>query len=376
MSRCIETFPEIFYNTAQTRFWLANDKKFYNKFQALSHDKNVSFHVHDDEFSTVERKKYDLDELLKQRAIQLRNNFDYIRIWYSGGKDSLTVIDSFLNAGCKIDEIATILTSPIENPYSTCDIEYTVAEKDLADRGLTRNFYRSNLSHYEKIYLHTESFFEKISHGNAFLRTSRPNAIYTLWPELLKQTNCGMSVAEIGGDQRPTLHKKDGQTWFYFLDTQMNHLGAGNFEDFFVSGDMPELLIAQAQGLSKYLDSVARDENEWNYYASIDKMPNLESSLSRAKAYGRTLPSHIILTSNVFGKAHQNLKYFNYKHQCAAGELNSSPAGQKVLLAYDAQLKKLQNKYQFDSAIFPVGSYTVFHNLDNNSTADNREIIV
>jgi hypothetical protein len=47
-----------------------------------------------------------LKELYRQRAQQIREKYDYVVIWYSGGADSFNVLDSFLSNGIKVDEIA------------------------------------------------------------------------------------------------------------------------------------------------------------------------------------------------------------------------------------------------------------------------------
>lgn len=47
-----------------------------------------------------------LDELYRQRAQQIRDNYDYIVLWYGGGPDGWCVLDTFLKNHIKIDEIA------------------------------------------------------------------------------------------------------------------------------------------------------------------------------------------------------------------------------------------------------------------------------
>ncbi len=47
-----------------------------------------------------------LEELYKQRAQQIRDSYDYIVVWYSGGADSWCVLDSFIKNDIKVDEIA------------------------------------------------------------------------------------------------------------------------------------------------------------------------------------------------------------------------------------------------------------------------------
>tara|TARA_R110000822_G_scaffold243760_1_gene372601 strand:- start:712 stop:1851 length:1140 start_codon:yes stop_codon:yes gene_type:complete len=53
-------------------------------------------------------------ELYKQRAIQIREQNEYVRIWASGGADSTSVIHTFHEAGVQPDELATYMQYPGE----------------------------------------------------------------------------------------------------------------------------------------------------------------------------------------------------------------------------------------------------------------------
>jgi hypothetical protein len=54
----------------------------------------------------------DIRELYKKRAVQIREQNEYVRIWASGGADSTNVIHAFHNAGVQPDEIATYMQYP------------------------------------------------------------------------------------------------------------------------------------------------------------------------------------------------------------------------------------------------------------------------
>jgi len=47
-----------------------------------------------------------LDELYRRRAQQIRDNYDYVVLWYSGGADSWCMLNAFIENDIKIDEIA------------------------------------------------------------------------------------------------------------------------------------------------------------------------------------------------------------------------------------------------------------------------------
>lgn len=51
-----------------------------------------------------------LKELYKTRAQAIRDSYDYIVLWYSGGADSRCVLDAFIENDIKIDEIANFVS--------------------------------------------------------------------------------------------------------------------------------------------------------------------------------------------------------------------------------------------------------------------------
>jgi len=60
-----------------------------------------------------------LDELYKQRALELREQYDYLVLFYSGGYDSANMLHAFLDNGIKIDEICRI-----DSKYDTTSHRY------------------------------------------------------------------------------------------------------------------------------------------------------------------------------------------------------------------------------------------------------------
>lgn len=70
----------------------------------------VKWHFNDDVLNSYDwtcSNNLDLDKLYRQRAEQLRNTYDYLVLFYSGGSDSQTVLDIFIKYNIHIDEIAT-----------------------------------------------------------------------------------------------------------------------------------------------------------------------------------------------------------------------------------------------------------------------------
>ena len=98
----------------QLGFYKVGDLRFYGKFDAVKVMENtgqhLTFHYHDEAFAShdwTREPQASLEELYRQRAQQLREQYDYLVICYSGGADSDNILDSFVNNGIPVDEILT-----------------------------------------------------------------------------------------------------------------------------------------------------------------------------------------------------------------------------------------------------------------------------
>jgi hypothetical protein len=93
-------------------YYTVGDKVFYSKSQVLTEStKNGQYphwHFNHDTFRSIDttmEPNVDIRLLYKMRAIQLREKYDYLRLEFSGGSDSATVLMSFINNGIHLDEI-------------------------------------------------------------------------------------------------------------------------------------------------------------------------------------------------------------------------------------------------------------------------------
>ena len=70
-----------------------------------------------------------LGELYRQRAQQLRDEYDYLVLWFSGGADSTNILNSFVNNSIKLDEVASYVNyEATKDSYSWLNAEiYHVA---------------------------------------------------------------------------------------------------------------------------------------------------------------------------------------------------------------------------------------------------------
>ena len=119
----------ITFNPDKFGFYKVGHKTTYSKFEAVEWSKRspdkLEWDFNRNVFDAIDWKKEpdgDLWEMYKERARQIRAAYDYVVLWYSGGSDSHNMLCAWIEAGCKIDEIATTwnyeATGDYQNHYN------------------------------------------------------------------------------------------------------------------------------------------------------------------------------------------------------------------------------------------------------------------
>ena len=102
-------------------YYLVDHEKIYSKLYALkkaqnmvSADQSIWGHVKFKNYIDHKGPEPDqkIRQLYKARAIQIREQNEFVRIWASGGADSTNVLHAFVEAGVKPDEVATYMQYP------------------------------------------------------------------------------------------------------------------------------------------------------------------------------------------------------------------------------------------------------------------------
>ena len=108
---------------------------YYDKSSALDaalvnqdYNPHIRFNFNDHVFSKIDwetEPDISITDLYKMRAQQLRDEYDYLILMYTGGSDSREVLYSFLNNGVFLDEVVTVHpTALLENTPVIADINH------------------------------------------------------------------------------------------------------------------------------------------------------------------------------------------------------------------------------------------------------------
>ena len=93
-------------------YYIVGDHAFYLKYDAMVHSTSTGIPIQwNFNYATfakqvaAPRQYAPILDLYKRRAQQLRDTYDYVILAYSGGADSQTILDAFLDNDIKLDEI-------------------------------------------------------------------------------------------------------------------------------------------------------------------------------------------------------------------------------------------------------------------------------
>ena len=275
-------------------FYRIADFKFYSKLEAMEMHAQTGIHPHWDfneaVFSSMDWTQEPvetLEDLYCQRAQQLRNEYDHLVLWYSGGADSDNVLHSFINNDIKLDEVASFvnyeatkekinfLNAEIYEVASEKILQAKLKQPDLTHRIVdlcqpTIDEFQNKESKFDWIY-----HFHSIITVNAVARQRLPLAVKE-WRDMFEQ---GKKVGFIFGAEKPRISQtSSGNYVFKFLDVLDTMVSAGaqirndpwdNPEFFYWTPDCPKIVIKQAHILKKYL-KYADTTSHWMTETKVD----------------------------------------------------------------------------------------------------------
>jgi hypothetical protein len=251
-------------------YWKSGDKKFINKHQALAdaakHNISVQYVFFDHVWQNFDRSllgKYSLKDLYRQRAQQLRDKYDYLILYFSGGADSYNVLRSFLDNGIKLDEVCIkwcndSLTANTEiyrpNQKETSATNY-LSEWDYAIKPVLEWLGQ----HHSDVKIEVvdwfknrdtntiETAFNLVNHWHDV----EVNSLAVWSPSENKLLEKGTSVGSIYGVDKPCIFFMDDSSYMYFPDgaTTMGTPNPNNIfgtEYFYWAHELPELTFEMA----------------------------------------------------------------------------------------------------------------------------------
>jgi hypothetical protein len=257
-----------------------NPTAYSSKPQALMHATRVNtwmeWNFNEESFNKVNwslEPAENLDQLYYQRALQLRQTYDYIILNYSGGSDSKTILDTFLKNNIRIDEILVrwpkkgsekIYTPNAidyvpENVYSEWDLVILPDLQRIATQHpnikITVWDYTEEVEKYYKD-------IDWITKVNGEHLNPAQIGRYAMGMDIHKRIlDRGKKVGHIHGLDKPRVAHENGKFYCFFLDSVANLSGimyddsvdVMNVQElFYWTPDFPKIVAKQAHIIARF----------------------------------------------------------------------------------------------------------------------------
>ena len=183
------------------------------------------------------QRNMDLQSHAVKRLQMLREKYDYIRLWYSGGKDSHCILEWAKQAGIVFDEIA-VLEHDEHVLFCNEEIKSLKISKDLYHKLTWINVNEQILDY---VYKNKEWW----QHSTVFsiLAVMELDVFNRYVTPSLKELDIPNNLCDITGGITPTIFYKDG--WKFFLNEySCSNMNYSHCENFLVNDSYPEIYEA------------------------------------------------------------------------------------------------------------------------------------
>jgi hypothetical protein len=257
---------------AKNGYYTVGDKNFNFKFNALMYasktQQPVEWHFGGAQYAALDWQTalpMDIKSLYRLRAQQLRNQYNYLILCFSGGSDSTNILQSFIHNNIHLDEI--ICDWPLEHTsnwsVSNDPSPYNhISEWELAIRPML-NYVQTHHPEIkititdttEDLSIEDHEHALTISHMGPYQSTKRYQNVCQRYSEVYEKNS---SAAIIMGCDKPCVFIDknvfcvtliDKHCFFKTSNVPVNR----TVEYFYWASDMPEILRQQAHMIYQYL---------------------------------------------------------------------------------------------------------------------------
>lgn len=262
--------------------YTVKDKTFRDKLEAIIYasqkglgPESLTWDYYSDifkSFDITQEPEGSLDFFYKERANQIREQYDYVVLFSSGGADSVQMCESFLSNGIMVDEI--VASAPISGLSNwKCDDKNTSPENTVSETFLAQLPHLKDLAAKYSVKITINDYFKTIlnyKESEWLLKSSdwmHPTALsrFTLneFEHIRKLAESGKKIAMVYGLDKPKLYLNNEGTKFYlaFLDFVLNTMippfdeNYNNIDTlaFYWTPEFPLLPIKQAHVMAKFV---------------------------------------------------------------------------------------------------------------------------
>lgn len=377
--------PEVYWSV--TRYDTGQKTVFRSKNRALIYQQSINvpsqvfFHFYEKPFSLVkfdQEPHQSLSELLRLRAIELRDTYKYLRLWVSGGSDSMTALHAFVSNNIFVDEIVMHIYDNdsinatrrfAKTPIIDVAIPFLHQWKNQLERTKI-TMYRSDLSTLAGWHVSPDVTGD-VHHLDGFDLLGVQFRLPTTGAMLMIADPPGDKWCDILGGAKTRICRRNGRWYAYVVDMQLlSSMMATTTEDFFVSKHRPWLFVKTAHTLRKFFQSLDLDDAAVDRWCSI-RDPNNHRLQQYNQAIGRlVLPSSSYVKTGPGGE-------FEPGTDDESWNTITSHQGQKIFDIYNHNRKHLVESFDYlwnknstghaDPKLGAPGYFSKFYCLDDGT---------
>jgi hypothetical protein len=232
--------------------------------ESSRYNSDIKYFYHDGVWAGFDRTKLGkipLNNLYKQRAEQLRDNYDYLILYYSGGSDSHNILKTFIDNDIKLDEVCVkwpkaLMGDKLYTPNNVDDSSKNYwSEWDYCVKPILE-WLAHNKPHIKitiKDYMDEScldidtKFIQHKNHG--FKAGILLNSVIS--DTEIKFLNTSKTVGHIYGIDKPLIILNDNNLYMCFVDKAMASVVRSQYNDnsaepFYWTPDFPEIAYEQA----------------------------------------------------------------------------------------------------------------------------------
>lgn len=257
-----------------------------------------------DSLEWTKEPETDLWTMYKLRARQIREAYDYVVLFYSGGSDSHNILHAWLDAGLKIDEIATTwnyeATGDKQNHYNAEITNVVLPDiKTLKDAGHEFKFRLIDISQF---CIDLFDVWVNEFDYNVNFHFSPNNPAKHLFRDKIQDYKnliaSGKKVCFVWGKEKPNLRYGDGSHYFEFCDNIDNAVGPyvqrkyhqGWYDElFYWTPDFPLIPVKQSHVILNYIEHAPESD-----FAERTKPSQIHNAYS--KKYNKYLKEEVLKT--------------------------------------------------------------------------------
>ena len=214
-------------------YFSVGNQNLYSKLDAIKLSavtgEKIQWHYNDEVFSkqnwTTEPEK-DIRTMYRERAQAIRDRFDYVVVMFSGGADSTTVMDSFIDNNIPVDEVFMhqwIKYQPDgADSYMNAEITYSAIPylKHKLPSEWNTNVRLYDPSDYALTCLNDRDFVESTWRGMNNIQNlqmiSLHHNLHRRFPEYTTLIEKGKSIVFVWGEAKPHVHYDLEKNKHYF----------------------------------------------------------------------------------------------------------------------------------------------------------------